>query len=273
RAPEEGHGGYPVSEAALRELSIAEDRHFWHATRNELIAERLARAGVESPARVLELGCGGGCVAAHLSRAGYRVVGVDGSVARLREAAARAPNARFLAHDLGLGVPAEAGADFDAAGLFDVVEHLDDPVSALAAAVASVRPGGLVVGTVPAEMALWSVVDQAAGHRLRYDVPGLGEMLRRVVGAEVVEVVPFNRAIYPVLWLQRRLAARDASAAAVQSLRVPAAPLNALFGRLLRAERRGRLPVASRWPGTSIWFALRRDRPDERKCPDLRDGL
>ena len=42
----------------------AEERHFWHRARNGFIARKLVRAGVPRGARVLELGCGAGCVAA-----------------------------------------------------------------------------------------------------------------------------------------------------------------------------------------------------------------
>jgi hypothetical protein len=54
---------------------------------------------------VLELGCGGGAVAAHLATAGYRVTGIDGHLSRALEAARRAPEARFLVHDLAHAIP------------------------------------------------------------------------------------------------------------------------------------------------------------------------
>jgi 2-polyprenyl-3-methyl-5-hydroxy-6-metoxy-1,4-benzoquinol methylase len=41
-------------------------------------------------------------------------------------------------------------SDFDAVGLFDVIEHLDDPGSALRLALRLAKLGGFVVGTVPA---------------------------------------------------------------------------------------------------------------------------
>lgn len=251
------HGGFDITDDRLMaELSRAEDAHFWHIARNELIASRLRALGVGRGARFLELGCGGGAVSAHLSREGLDVTGVDGHLPRVTEAARRAPSAKFYVHDLSKGVDA-LPTSFAAAGLFDVIEHLDDPAQALDAAVGKVEPGGHVVGTVPALMALWSDYDAKGGHRLRYDQRTLRDVLSRVRGADIVEVRWFNHLLVPLMWLQRR-----ARAEAEAGLAVPAMPVNQAFLWWLRAEYR-----ADAWlsrltapvPGASMWFALRRD--------------
>jgi SAM-dependent methyltransferase len=102
---DDDHDGYRVTDAELmRELSTAEDSHYWHMARNRLIERGICRTGARPGDLVIDLGCGGGVVAAHLSRAGFSVVGVDGHLVRIAEAAARAPSASFYVHDLGLGV-------------------------------------------------------------------------------------------------------------------------------------------------------------------------
>lgn len=251
------HDGYSIADGrAMAALSAAEDRHFWHLSRNAFIADRLGRLSIRPPARVLELGCGGGCVASHLSRLGYRVTGVDGHLPRILEAAARAPDARFVVEDLARrdGLADERGAD--AVGLFDVIEHLDHPEALLGRAVDLVRAGGWVVGTVPAIMALWSEADARAGHRVRYGRRRLESLLRSVGGVDRVETVPFNRLLVPLLWLQRRALARGAPDERL--LRVPWQPVNRSMYLLLRAEHRLGLPHP-RLPGASLWFALRRE--------------
>lgn len=255
-----GDGAFDVTDdrvmAALRE---AEDRHFWHRTRNEWIAERLRNVGVSKGARIIELGCGGGCVTAHLSRCGYEVVGVEGQRGLVELAASRASEARFWLHDLRRGVGELPERGFDVAGLFDVIEHIERPREVLESACTLVREGGMVVGTVPALRALWSRIDEQSGHKTRYEVETLREVLRGVSGAEVVEVVPFNRALVPLLWVQRKLVTRqDRSGSARANLEVPRAPVNELMAGVLRAERR-----LSRWldtprvQGSSLWFAIR----------------
>lgn len=250
-----GHAGYSVEDArVMAALTRAEDRHFWHLSRNRLVSDRLRRLGVRPPATVLELGCGGGCVAAHLARLGYEVTGVEGHLSRALQAAARAPSASFVVHDLSRGLDALGPGAFDAVALFDVLEHLEDPRAALEQALSRTVPGGLLIGTVPALMSLWSEVDVRSGHRLRYDAAGLITLLRTLAGAEVMEVTSFNRFLFPLLWLRRRaVPGRDPL---TSGLAVPWGPVNAALHGLLRLEHR--LLGGTAIPGASLWFAVRR---------------
>jgi SAM-dependent methyltransferase len=259
---------FDISDAAdVGALLAAEEAHFWHRARNRFIRGKLGDLGARPPARVLELGCGAGCVSASLARAGYDVIGVDGHRSLLAVACTRAPNARFLCHDLRRGLPDVERGAFDVVGLFDVIEHLDDPLAALRDAMSFAKPGGHVVGTVPALMSLWSSIDEHAVHKTRYGAATLGATLRLVPGATIVEIAPFFRSLVPLVWAQRRLLdqrgraeGREDVAASVQNLRVPLLPINAGLLALANAEhafarRARRLPI----PGASLWFALSRD--------------
>ncbi len=241
----------------MQRLRLAEERHFWHQARNELIASSLARLGVLPPARVLDLGCGGGCVTAFLARLGYSLTGVDGHLSRVLDAARRAPGASFLVHDVRGGLQG-VGAPFDAVGLFDVIEHLDEPTAALQQALSITRPGGVVVGTVPALMALWSDADVLAGHHLRYDLHTLRQVLQRVEGAEKIEVRWFNRLLVLPTWWARRVRSAT-SEQGNESLTVPQEPLNRALLTALRWEQ-GLFAKrsSSRIPGASLWFSLRK---------------
>jgi 2-polyprenyl-3-methyl-5-hydroxy-6-metoxy-1,4-benzoquinol methylase len=254
-------------EADVRALLRAEEAHFWHQARNRFIRGKVEALGALGGARILELGCGAGCVSAELARAGYRVTGVDGHRSLLGVACTRAPEARFFCHDLRRGLPDLELGTFDVVGLFDVIEHLDEPAGALADALRFAKPGGHVVGTVPALMALWSSIDEHAGHKRRYSAQSLTATLAHLEGATVLEITPFFRSLVPLVWMQRRLLTksseadrRDHAAASVQNLRVPPRPINAALLAMVTAEhalasRLGRIPV----PGASLWFSLRRD--------------
>jgi SAM-dependent methyltransferase len=250
---------FDISDAAVIEaLRRSEERHFWQVSRARMIARRLAKLGLARGSSLLDLGCGMGCVSAVLARAGYRVTGVDGHQRLLEVAAQRSPESRFLRRDLRQGVGELGNGSFDAAGLFDVVEHLADPLLALESALSCVRPGGLLVGTVPAMMRLWSSIDVASGHKLRYERDTLREELTRVRGASLLAVAPFNRALVPALWLHRRRVGRDQSPR-VENLAVPWGPVNAAMLALLNLEN-ALAPIldATPVPGASLWFALRK---------------
>ena len=95
---------------------------------------------------LLEIGAGAGFFGKAAERAGWRVSGIEVSP----EAVA------FARERLGLDVRSEAAeqmsfppASFDAAVMFDVIEHLLDPRRALEAVRDVLRPGGLLVVTTP----------------------------------------------------------------------------------------------------------------------------
>ncbi len=245
-------------EGVMAALFSAEDRHFWHRARNRFILGRLRRLSLARGARIVELGCGAGCVARELSLAGYDLTGVDGHRALIDIAGKRAPTASFLCRDLRLGVPDLGAGTFDAACLFDVLEHLDEPDHALRTALDLVRSGGFVVGTVPALMSLWSGVDEQAGHKIRYTHATLREVLSAVTGARIVEIASFFRSLVPIIWAQRRLIGERASpSAAVKNLTVPPRPVNGALLAMVTLEHLA-APVLDKLgvPGASLWFAL-----------------
>jgi 2-polyprenyl-6-hydroxyphenyl methylase/3-demethylubiquinone-9 3-methyltransferase len=103
----------------------------------EWLGERLAGA------RVVDLGCGGGLLADALARQGARVVGVDRSVGSLRAAVGHARHGeRFVAGDLRHPPLRDGCADLVL--LADVLEHLDEPAAAVAAAARLLAPGGFL---------------------------------------------------------------------------------------------------------------------------------
>src|SRR5262249_27679766 len=97
--------------------------------------------------RVLELGCGSGRLGDLLTQRGHEVTGVE--LVPEVAAVARRRLARVEVMDLeGDDWPFEP-ASFDAVVAADVLEHLVDPWRVLRRAVALLRPGGVVVASLP----------------------------------------------------------------------------------------------------------------------------
>lgn len=99
----------------------------------------LRRAGLPDGGLILDLGCARGDFLAYASARGYRVLGVDLNPKLAAEARER--GFEVLTGDLRdlTGLPA-----VDAVTMWDVIEHVDDPVAVLAACRDALRVGGLV---------------------------------------------------------------------------------------------------------------------------------
>ena len=90
---------------------------------------------------LVDLACGGGLMAPHVQRLGYRHVGVDIGLAGLRTAREHGVT---VVRGSVLGVPlADGCADVVTAG--EILEHVTDPGQVLAEAARLLRPGGVLV--------------------------------------------------------------------------------------------------------------------------------
>jgi len=102
------------------------------------------------PGRAVDVGCGRGDLAGLLVERGWRMTGIEPSPAACRTARARGVDAR----EGTLGdVTLESGA-YDAAIFRHSLEHTDDVPRDLMATVRALRPGGLLLVTVP-NFACW----------------------------------------------------------------------------------------------------------------------
>ena len=141
------------------------------------------------PGRMLEVGTGAGFFLKAAERAGWSVAGIEVS----REAVGFARDQ--LALDVRQGSAEELqypDASFDVAVLFEVIEHLLDPLRALQSVWRAAKPGGRVFLSTPNFDALsrrilgrqWAVLSPAE-HLYYFTEKSLGRLLTRAGFAEV----------------------------------------------------------------------------------------
>ncbi len=145
--------------------------HWWNPRGYFAMLHWLARARAEliPPAEpggglLVDLGCGAGLLAPHVTARGYRHVGVDLTASALAQAAAHGVQA--VRADVTAVPLVDGCADVVAAG--EILEHVPDLPAAVAEACRLLRPGGLLVIDTLAATAVARVVSV----RLAERVPG-----------------------------------------------------------------------------------------------------
>jgi SAM-dependent methyltransferase len=196
-AESNGPVSYPAQGHAT--CFAVEDSSFWFAHRNRCIVAAVRKHPPNGP--IFDVGGGNGFVARALLDAGCEVVLVE-------PAAEGALNARAR------GLPQVVCATLDAAGfaprtlpaagLFDVIEHIEDDVAFLRRLAGLVKPGGHLYATVPAHAALWSDEDVRAGHFRRYASAEFAERVREA-GFDVIFSTLFFRPLPLAIFLMRTL--------------------------------------------------------------------
>jgi 2-polyprenyl-3-methyl-5-hydroxy-6-metoxy-1,4-benzoquinol methylase len=226
--------------AGIQRLVAAEDRHFWFRARNETIAA-LARRPIENLSdgfRILEVGCGSGNVLRVLQRLAAGRGTVEGLEVS-REAAAVARSRTGLTVTDGYLSDLDPGLAFDVIAAFDVLEHIADESGVLREIRERLRTGGCLILTVPAHQSLWSAFDVASGHERRYTLATLSRALR-TAGFRVQYATYFMSALFPMMWVRRRLVkAKQRDMAALLDSEFQIVPgLNEVAYEVLRQEAR-----------------------------------
>jgi 2-polyprenyl-6-hydroxyphenyl methylase/3-demethylubiquinone-9 3-methyltransferase len=118
---------------------------------------------------LVDAGCGGGLLAPHVRRLGYRHVGVDLRRSGLEQSASR--GVLPVTGDVTALPLATGSADVVAAG--EILEHVTDLSGTVAELCRVLRPGGLVVVDTVNDTALARFITVTAGEALRIAPIGL----------------------------------------------------------------------------------------------------
>jgi SAM-dependent methyltransferase len=169
-APRQGEVSYPKH--GNSEYLRIEDASYWFRHRNLCLLSVMER--FPPPGLLIDIGGGNGYVSLGLQRAGLSCVllepGLDGALAAHARGVRNVICARLEDADFEPG-------SFAAAGLFDVLEHIEQDSGALVSIRKLLQKNGRLFLTVPTYPLLFSADDRSAGHFRRYTVAGLSRLL------------------------------------------------------------------------------------------------
>lgn len=207
-------------------------RHWWWRVRHETVLRELSRiappTGSNAPRpQLLDIGCAGGVAFDDFSRF-VDVSGIEPDLQLINST----PRWRDQIQH-GLFTPDyQPGKLYDVITMLDVLEHIEDDVGTLAHLFSLLKPGGHAIITVPALKWLWSIHDEINLHYRRYHRRPFQQLLQNT-GFEVLKVRYLFGWSLGLMYLRTWVRPRQVQD---YSVKVPIAPVNALFAGLTRCE-------------------------------------
>lgn len=146
---------------------------------------------------IANIGCGAGTFTGMLANAGHTVYAYEPDPIPFSLAQSRLPAGCTIENK---GVFEIEGAHlFDAIVMHDVLEHIEDDAGAVAKLSELLKPGGLLVVSVPAIQGLFGRHDEQLGHFRRYSRRSLSAVLGTCT--EVSSVRYFGFLSIPIVWV------------------------------------------------------------------------
>jgi len=139
-------------------------------------------------AKVLELGCGKGALTSHLVKMRKNIFCVDNNeklLRLLRERFSHIKNLNIKAGDVRDIKTDFPGEQFDTVIAFNLMEHIGDDKTFAETVHSALKPGGEFIGIVPAYQCLFNTLDEAVGHKRRYNALSLKNTLKTFSGIEI----------------------------------------------------------------------------------------
>lgn len=173
---------------------------FFHRNRARVVRRMVARyAAPDAP--ILDAGCGTGLNLRHLPQGS---TGIDINPRNIEILRRRLPNHRLVEGDVE-SMPFEAES-FGTVLCTEVIEHIPDPSAALAEYRRVLRPGGVLIGSVPARSAIWKLrfLSSTCPHSEPFHNEYLPDEVREMLSGWKLEHLSYSLLHFNVLFVARK---------------------------------------------------------------------
>lgn len=188
-----------MREREIKRIEELEDSHWWFLAKRELtvtLIKKYFKPGAK--AKALEIGCAVGRFLQELSAFGA-VSGIDISSYGIEACRRKGFSDTYQEDVLKMHF---ASGTFDLVCALDVLEHIQDDSGALVQAHRVLKPGGMLLLTVPANKFIWGPHDLASSHKRRYCARELKDKLIRA-GFRIERMTHFVSLLSPLIFIYR----------------------------------------------------------------------
>lgn len=182
-------------------LVRVEQRHWFYTGKRTIARWAIEKFGSKAKTPSLfDCGAGTGSFAAEMTST-HRVSVMDDHAESLDLLRQKFPVDQVIEGSASAMPLADESADI--VTLLDVLEHVEDDVATVGEIHRVLKPGGILVLTVPAMMQLWSNWDEVLHHFRRYHRGPLQELFSSERW-EIEHIKYVNTVVFPLVWAARR---------------------------------------------------------------------
>ena len=172
------------------------NENFWSKARADLISKNLSNLGIN---QLLEVGSGHGNVSIPLTKQGFELIALE----PMYDGAKQTAHAEITTIHGSLKSIELCSLTFPAIGLFDVLEHIENPKTFLISLKPKLTKGGILILTVPSHNWLFSDFDKAVGHYKRYTKKILRAEMKQTGYQEIRSQYFFASLVFPAFLFRR----------------------------------------------------------------------
>lgn len=181
---------------------VLEESNWWFRVRRNLIFYLFLKYKIKKDFKILDFGCGSGFLAGELQKRGYDASGVDQSDEAIEFGKNKGIKNLSVYKGNNLNFPVSS---FDIVLALDVIEHIENDGHAVQDIERVLKPGGIIIITVPAYQWLWGVQDDISHHYRRYTIGSLAKVLEANSNLKVLKKTYFNTFLFPPIAVVRIL--------------------------------------------------------------------